>query len=325
MKIVKGKQRQAVRAVFYGPEGIGKSTLAAQFPRPLVLDTEDGTGQIDCDRVLCDEWSALEGALHDLIRDRHGYETVVIDSADWAERQVIAHLLDKSKKKSIEDFGFGKGYTMVAEHVGRLLAVADQLVGLGTHVVFVAHCKVQRVAPPDMDEGFDRYELKLSKQVSPLFKEWCDLLAFMTYRTTTVEGADGRVRGRGGKDRVMHVERSAAWDAKNRFGLASPLPMSIDSLASIFDKRTGASSSPVVHPARPAAQAAAPGPLVEPLREQIAAYIGKATNQRTLTSIGARLQSLLTEQQITEDEWHELCGLLNDKASEIGCPQVAAS
>jgi hypothetical protein len=42
------------------------------------------------------------------------------------------------------------------------------------------------------------------------------------------------VKAIGGKKRVIHTERSAAFDAKNRYGLEPIVPMTIDSLASIF-------------------------------------------------------------------------------------------
>jgi hypothetical protein len=323
MKIVRGKQRHAVRGVIYGTEGIGKSTLAARFPRPLILDTEEGTGQIDCDRVVCNDWASLEGALHEIARDRQDYETVVVDSADWAERHIVEQILRKSGKRSIEDFGFGKGYTILAEHVGRLLSVADQIVGLGVNVLFVAHSKVQRTSPPDMDEGFDRYELKLSKQVAPLFKEWCDLLLFCNYQTRLVEGADGRTRAKGGKERVMYAERTAAWDAKNRFGLPASMPMEIDALAGIM---TTSGPDPVVSVATsPAKAVTAQGPAPEePLREQIAAYIAAAGNVRTLGKIGDRLDVLVSSGQIDGDEHDELTALLNARHEEIE-PRSAAS
>ena len=158
----------------------------------------------------------------------------MIDSADWAERLLIESLLVEHKQKSIEGFGFGKGYTILAEGFGRFLSQCDALIGSGLNVVFVAHSKVQRTSPPDMADGFDRYELKLTKQTAPLLKEWCDLLCFCNYKTTVSEGSDGRKKATGGKRRLMHVERSAAWDAKNRYSLDAELPMAIDSLAPIF-------------------------------------------------------------------------------------------
>jgi len=40
-----------MKVVLYGPEGIGKSTLAAQFPRPLFIDTEGSTKFMDVPRT----------------------------------------------------------------------------------------------------------------------------------------------------------------------------------------------------------------------------------------------------------------------------------
>lgn len=238
LKIVRGPQRTPVRAVIYGTEGIGKTTLAAQFPEPLILDTEDGSSALDVARVSVPDWGTLEGSMLELARDPQGFKTVVIDSADWAERQILEQILRKAGKRSVEDFGFGKGYTILAEHFARLLTISDQLVDAGLNVVFVAHSKVQRTSPPDQDEGYDRYELKLTKQSAPLLKEWCDLLLFANYETKVVEGADGRKKAKGGKARIMHAQRSAAWDAKNRFGLPESMPMGIEALAPIFGAAT---------------------------------------------------------------------------------------
>ena len=40
-----------MKVVIYGPEGIGKSTLAAKFPRPLFIDTEGSTRHMDVQRT----------------------------------------------------------------------------------------------------------------------------------------------------------------------------------------------------------------------------------------------------------------------------------
>tara|TARA_Y100001973_G_C5201484_1_gene338044 strand:- start:1710 stop:2600 length:891 start_codon:yes stop_codon:yes gene_type:complete len=235
LKIRKGKQKSSVKVVLYGVEAIGKTTLAAQFPKPLILDTEDGCKNIDCHSVCVNTWQDLEGAVLELARNSQGYKTVVIDSADWAERLLIENLLTQHSKRSIEDFGFGKGYTMLAEKAAKFLANCDALVKKHLNVVFIGHSKVVRNSPPDQVDGFDRYELKLTKQVAPLFKEWCDALLFCSYKTKLVEGSDGRMKARGGKERLIYAERSAAWDAKNRFGLPEQLPMEIGSLKPLFE------------------------------------------------------------------------------------------
>ncbi len=81
LKISKGRLRKPLRVVMYGVEGIGKTTLASQFPKPIFLDTEGSTVHIDVDRVpnpndesdpVLRTWLDLIGAMHALIRDRQG-------------------------------------------------------------------------------------------------------------------------------------------------------------------------------------------------------------------------------------------------------------
>ncbi len=83
-KIVKGKTQGAFKAVVYGEAGIGKTTLASQLPKPLFLDTEDGCRNVGADRLPVRNWEELQGYLISLGQDLEGYETIVIDSADWA-------------------------------------------------------------------------------------------------------------------------------------------------------------------------------------------------------------------------------------------------
>ena len=281
MKIERGKRWTPSRVVIDGTEGIGKSTLAAQFPAPVILDTEEGTHHLDVARVSIGSWDELRGAVAEIGGRKGEFLTVVIDSADWAERLLIDNILEEHRKKSIEDFGFGKGFTHVAEGFGRLLAQCDGLIGMGMHVVFVAHVKVVRTSPPDMTDGYDRWELKMSKQVAPLLKEWCDALLFCNYETRTTTGTDGRVKAIGGKKRVIHTERSAAFDAKNRYGLEPIVPMTIDSLAAIF-----------AEPARRPGwrdRVAAATTLEELVAEMVAADVEEAAKEATLRREGFRV------------------------------------
>lgn len=324
LNITRGRRHAAVRGTLYGIEGIGKTTLATQFPAPLVLDTEDGTNHLDVARASIHDWKTLTLALTELAVNAQGYQTIIIDSADWAERLLIEWLLKTSGKKSIEEFGFGKGYTMLAEHWTRFLASCDVLIGQGVNVVFVAHSSVKRTSPPDQTDGYDRYELKLTKQVSPLLREWCDLLLFCTYKTKLVEGSDGRLKATGGKERVMHAEHSAAWDAKNRFDLPAEMPMDIGQLESIF---SGPAPAPVGAPGQPAKTApAVQGPAAgseEPLQDLIQRHIADAKSVRTLGKIGDRIDALLSEGQLTEDQADVLTKAVAARHDELEPKEVA--
>lgn len=298
MKIIKGKQAAPVRCVLYGVEGIGKTTLASQFPAPLFLDTEDGTRQLEVDRVSCTDWRTLQGAVAELAVEPAGYQTIVIDSIDWAERSLIEFVCKKDGKSSIEDYGFGKGYVVLAEHVGRFVESLDNLHRAGLHVLLVAHAKVQRTSPPDQTDGYDRYELRLSKQVSPIVKEWADALLFANYRTRLVDGKDGKRKAIGGKDRVLYAERAAAWDAKNRYGLGEELAMTIEALAPLFTG-TGAKAANT------------------DLYDQVVAYIADAKNPRTLGKIADRMDQLLSEKQLTAAQHDALTELVRQRHEAV--------
>ena len=114
--------------------------------------------------------------------------------------------------------------------------------------------------------------------------------------------------------------------SKDRTGIFSgdPKPITVDTgrrlaewLHQGTEQRPGGSSTPAPNPPRPDATPAAAGPLTEPLRDQIAAYIASAANVRTLGKIGNRLDELLSTEQITDDEWKELTERLNDRHEEI--------
>ena len=51
LTITRGPVRSAMKVVIYGPEGIGKTTLASRFPNPLFIDTEGSTKFLDVART----------------------------------------------------------------------------------------------------------------------------------------------------------------------------------------------------------------------------------------------------------------------------------
>lgn len=237
MKISKGKKKTAVRWVIYGTEGIGKSTLVSHFPDPLYIDTESGTLQLDVKRVdEINTWKDITDTIDDVIADTSVCQTLVVDTADRAEQMLIQDMLEKDNKASIEDYGYGKGYTKLQERFQKeLLNRLDKLIGQGIQVVVIAHSRQRTVNPPD-GNPYDHYELKCSKNVSPILKEWADCLLFLNYQflVTTEQGASkGKAQGSG--RRVMYCTHMPQWDAKNRFGLPDEVPMEYESIRKIVE------------------------------------------------------------------------------------------
>ena len=225
MKITKGKIRTAIKVVVYGQEGVGKSTFASRFPDPVFIDTEGSTKQLDVARFdPPTSWEMLLSQVDYIKQNPAEFRTLVIDTADWAEKLCIKKVCSKAKKDGIEDFGYGKGYVYVMEEFGKLLNKLEEVINAGVNVVVTAHAQMRKVEQPDEMGSYDRWELKLSKQCSPMLKEWADLLLFANYKTMVVETGNKKYKGQGGQQRIMYTTHTASWDAKNRFSLPDVLP-----------------------------------------------------------------------------------------------------
>lgn len=254
MKITKGKQIRAQRVVIYGVESVGKSTFAAQFPSPLLIDVENGSHRIDVERWELETnpdqkvalWNELEAGILQSLKTEN--QTIIIDSIDRVEIILRECICEQEKKKSLEEIPYGKGYAMLAERISRFLTLLDKIIACGKNVVVIAHSQIKKVEPPDLMTAYDRYELKLSKQSSPLVKEWADELWFFRFKTKTIESDSGKAKAIGGKDRIILTTHSAAYDAKTRSGLAEELPMTWASVAHLFAQPV-AKPQPVDNPA----------------------------------------------------------------------------
>lgn len=97
--IKRGVQQRPQRVIIYGPEGVGKSTLAAGLPAPVLLDTEQGSSHIDVARLDCRSYEDVLNAIESLRTEPHDFKTVIIDSIDWCERFLQNSFLKEENKK----------------------------------------------------------------------------------------------------------------------------------------------------------------------------------------------------------------------------------
>lgn len=264
MNIIKGKLNRAQRVILYGPEGVGKSTLAAAFPHPLVLDTEDGSHHLDVDRVpvarLADIVQAIAEVQQMQAAGTCAYESLVIDTADALWRMCAEQVCLDNNWKNIEQPGYGKGYAIASARFTGLFRSLDQLMRGGMHVVIVCHMKVVKVNLPDAPE-FSRYCLKVSAPTSQaetareFLKEWCDALIFCTIRNE-VDGLKGKaVRA---NERVAFCTSNPHCESKNRLGLPPEVPLTPEALSALWG------GAPAAAPAAPASAAEFSSPAVAP-------------------------------------------------------------
>lgn len=302
-EITSGKIDKAKKVVFYGPEGVGKSTFASHFPDPLFIDTEGSTTELDVKRYpKPSSWQMLIQEVQEVIQLKN-CKTLVIDTADWAEKLCTEFICSKFGKSGVEDFGYGNGYTYIAEEWGRFLNLLQDVIDVANiNVVLAAHAIIRKFEQPNERGAYDRYELKLGKkttaQTAPITKEWADMVLFANYKTFSVAVDDkGKKHKAQGGQRVMYTTHHPCWDAKNRYGLPEELPLDYSTIAHIFDDQSSVLEQKPIEP--------------EPLDElkEVPDDLNMVVNDQSSdisssldSSIPKALVDLMAANSVTEDE-----------------------
>jgi hypothetical protein len=230
---------RAQKIVVYGPESVGKTTLASKFPDPTIFDVEDGSLRLDVKRVRALDGETFFNRIRALARaEQVPCKTIVIDSVDQVETFVRDRVLRVHQLKTIEGVPYGGGWALFRQEFGRLLTTFDQFIQRGIHIVVVSHSTTRHFHSPLNDAPFDRFELNLYQPNAQKLKQWCDVLLYMDWEVKVVENRSGKARGVGGKSRMLHTQHCAAFDAKSRVSLPETLPAEFDALSPLFGSPT---------------------------------------------------------------------------------------
>jgi Holliday junction resolvasome, helicase subunit len=231
------------RILFYGPPGIGKTTIASEFPAPVFLQIEDGTpGDTELDSFgKLDTFEQVMGYLEVLYNEDHEFQTVVIDSVTELQRLVFAETGargdDEGKTyERIEDFPYGKGYVYAMAVWSDFLQGLDMLRrDRGMTVVLIAHSIVGSFNDPE-SPAYDQYQLAIHASAKNnadhrgLIERDMDAIILMKKNVatkgedkrgaaTTKEKTVVRTRATGGDTILLHTVGKPAFTAKNRYGM----------------------------------------------------------------------------------------------------------
>lgn len=230
------KDRAMVATLFSEP-GLGKTTLAAMFPNPVFIRTEDGTASLEGhpDAMLFPVARSTQevfDAIEALATQEHDRKTLVVDSVTQFEKIVTREILDsepnpKCKNMAAAHGGYGKAFGMLDKRHQDLREACDYLVtDLKMNVVFIAHATTEELELPDVDK-YSRYTIQLHKNRQydcvHHYSNNADMVAFVRLKTL-LRGTDGgKKRAISDGEREIITFPVASNISKNRYGITSPI------------------------------------------------------------------------------------------------------
>lgn len=244
--IKKTKRARAPKVVIGGVGKIGKTTFAASAPNAVGILCEDGADAVDASAFpLCKRLDDVYEAIGTLLNDNHDFQSVFLDSLDWAEPLVHEYVCRKNGWANVETPGYGKGYIAAAAEWRNLLDGFEALrAQKNMAVILIVHDKIKRVESP-LHEGYDSYVLKLHERASSMVAEWADVIGWAGYRVLT-KATDAGFGNKETKaittgERILHVEPHPAHFGGNRFGLKD-MPLSWQAFQSAMAAATAAAA-----------------------------------------------------------------------------------
>ncbi|WLA86859.1 ATP-binding protein [Bradyrhizobium elkanii] len=214
----------------YGVPKIGKSSLAAEFPRPVFIQTAAGESVpagIVADTIEVRNYNDLCEAIGALVNEEHSYATAIFDSTTGLENIIRAEACARNGWKTIEEPGYGKGYKIAAtiflEYIDGIMTLRSlrQMA-----VVQLGHCDISRFESPTTDP-YSRYRVNLHKDAADIIEANSDVIAFLNFKASIKKVDAGfnkqLTHAEGGGTRWMFLEERPGFIAGNRFSMPAEM------------------------------------------------------------------------------------------------------
>lgn len=219
-EVKSGVQKEPMFALIYGVPGIGKSTLASEFPEPLFFGDQLESSKLNVARgpepKTMDECRKYLQEILDAKVLK--FKTLVLDNLGWFEPLPWAEICKKENVKSIDDIGWQNGYKMA---VSRHQEVAELLKAIRkkqkVDVIVLGHSRVKNFADPSISSNYDKYQLSINEQAENVWVRMVEAVLFMNYEILKADEKKKFAQGEG--IRYMYTQERPAFKAKNRYGL----------------------------------------------------------------------------------------------------------
>jgi hypothetical protein len=242
--------------MIHGQPKVGKTSLLASAPSPIVLAAERGLGRTDLLRNtpaipigqngsngMTDFFESCQALYDDKATT---YRTIILDSADHLEPHVHKVVVDRiGDGKPFAEIGYGKGPQLAAAvWRNEILPWFDALRGVGYMIGVIAHSAAVKENPPDSVTQFTRWSLKLDKPSAAVLCEVADVIGYAALPMITTEVAGNGFAGAGQSktttkitgagERRLYLAPAGGFVAGSRFRMPEYIPLDWNTLASFM-------------------------------------------------------------------------------------------
>jgi len=210
--------------LIYGSPKIGKTTLAAQFPKNLLLAFEPGYNALNNKMIQpILKWSEFKQVLKQLEKPevKEKFNTITIDTADiawdYCEKYICSSNINESTgevPKALGDIPWGKGYDLCKKEFDGALR---QIAMLGYGLVIISH-ETTRTIKTESGQEFQKIMPTLADRPKLIVNRLVDIIAYL--RLSSEDG-----------NRYIYTRGNDRFEAGSRFSFLNPkIEMSYDNL-----------------------------------------------------------------------------------------------
>lgn len=196
----------------YGLPGVGKTTLASQFPKSLILGFEQGTNALDNVYVQpISTWSEWNTVLRQLCNNKalkEKYETICFDTADMMWDILVRKICAEHDVTRLGEIGWGQGYDEARQE---FLSGLDQLSKSGYGIVFISH-STEKVFKNEKGEDYTKIVPALPNRPFDIINKMVDIVGYIR----EVETEEGQ------RERYIYFRGDDRYLAKSRFKYIEP-------------------------------------------------------------------------------------------------------
>lgn len=280
----------------FGPNGVGKTTLACAFEASAIIDLEDGSfNNTDLKKrwekkhfPTLKEFLAVLDFIH---TGKHDYKSLVVDSIEALESLIHQTICadDGSETKSIEDIAYGKGYVKAREQMEKIMQKFQQIRDeKGMFVLIVGHSQVKTFTDPATNQAYDRYIMRANDKLASVVKDLSDTVLFVKQQVYTEKSKTNANKAKASStgERVICTTWSHAHDAKTRYSLPSEISYTLENKTQVVEMLKGISVEDVVKEITELKKLVTDSSKLPAIEKAIETA---GTNRETLTAIKVRL------------------------------------